>query len=133
VGVCDTPEEFYQIVTDFAAGLGLDTSPGGLGNARDWIQIHQGKGNGYATSSPEELAFLYQVSSSTGVILDPVYSGKGLFYFYEYLRTSPERFQKGDKILFVHTGGLYGLYASEGQLLPLLPAGLVQSLRVGQP
>jgi D-cysteine desulfhydrase len=133
-GVCDSPDEFYQIISDLAEGLGLDTSsPGTLGNAREWIQIHQGKGNGYAISTPEELEFLYQVSSSSGVILDPVYSGKGLFYFCEYLRASPERFRKGDKVLFVHTGGLYGLYANEGQLLPLLPTDFVQPLRVEQP
>lgn len=73
-------------------------------------------------STPEELDFLYHISSTTGIILDPVYSGKGLYYFYQYLRATPEVINPNDRILFVHTGGLYGLYAQEDQLLPLMPS-----------
>jgi D-cysteine desulfhydrase len=125
VGVCDSPEEFYGIIAELAVGLGLD---GSIGTPRDWVQIHQGKGCGYALSTAEELSFLYQLSSSSGVILDPVYSGKGLFYFLEHVRATPESFPRGVRVLFIHTGGLYGLYANEAELLPLLPLGQVKPL-----
>jgi D-cysteine desulfhydrase len=139
VGVCDTPDEFYATIAEIAVGLGLELassasggalpiSPKAVGDPREWIQIHQGKGCGYALSTTEELSFLYELSSSSGVILDPVYSGKGLFYFLEHVKTVPESFPRGVRVLFVHTGGLYGLYANEAQLLPLLPVNQVKPL-----
>ena len=33
---------------------------------------------GYSLSTPEELAFVSTVAKTTGVILDPVYTGKGV-------------------------------------------------------
>lgn len=131
--MCDTPEEFYHIITDLATGFGLDITSDNsiLANPQSWIHIHQGRGNGYAISTPEELDFLYHISSTTGIILDPVYSGKGLYYFYQYLRGTPGAIQPNDRILFVHTGGLYGLYAQEEQLLPVIPSTeYVKSMKI---
>ena len=102
--------------------MGLDISSNGIGNPTEWIHLHQGKGNGYAISTEEELQFLYNVSSTSGIILDPVYSGKALYYFYEIAKSSPELFKRDDKVLFIHTGGLFGLYSVEQQLLPILPS-----------
>lgn len=101
--------------------MGLDISSNGIGNPTEWIHLHQGKGNGYAVSTNEELQFLYNVSSTSGIILDSVYSGKAFYYFYQIVKNSPEIFKRGDKVLFIHTGGLFGLYGVEQQLRSLLP------------
>jgi len=60
------------------------------------------KGPAYAVPSPEQIAFIRQVARATGLILDPVYSGKAL-YGLAHLRHKPAR------TLFIHTGGLPGL------------------------
>ena len=49
------------------------------------------------------LDFLISVSSSTGIMLDPVYTGKAARGLVKELQNSPEKF-KGDRILFLHTG-----------------------------
>jgi D-cysteine desulfhydrase len=58
------------------------------------------------------------VARRTGVVLDPVYSGKAALGMLEDVR------RRGYKrVLFFHTGGLLGLYAKEAQLAPLLQGG----------
>ena len=47
--------------------------------------------------------FIADVARKTGIILDPVYSGKAAFHLVKCLNTKPEIF-KGKKIVFVHTG-----------------------------
>jgi hypothetical protein len=42
---------------------------------------------------------------ATGVLLDPVYSGKALHALLTDMQAAPEQWQ-GKKVLFVHTGGL---------------------------
>jgi len=60
------------------------------------------KGPAYAVPSSEQIAFIRQVARNTGLILDPVYSGKALYGLVQ-LRHKPAR------TLFIHTGGLPGL------------------------
>lgn len=43
------------------------------------------------------------MSRSTGIILDPCYSGKGANGLVQELSSNPDRFQ-GNRILFIHTG-----------------------------
>jgi 1-aminocyclopropane-1-carboxylate deaminase/D-cysteine desulfhydrase-like pyridoxal-dependent ACC family enzyme len=46
-----------------------------------------------------------EVALATGVLLDPVYSGKALHALLSDMRAAPEQWS-GKKVLFVHTGGL---------------------------
>lgn len=48
---------------------------------------------------------LQEVALATGVLLDPVYSGKALHSLLAGMRAQPQQWQ-GKKVLFVHTGGL---------------------------
>ena len=67
-------------------------------------------------SSEDELRFLRRVAKSTGVLLDPVYSGKAAFAMTRMLREEPWRF-KGKTILFVHTGGQLGAFAKASEIM----------------
>ena len=127
--MCDSPDEFYEIVRQKAECLGLHDSTQNLSGGqpplheevRAWLNIYDGQGLGYGICTQEELEFLYEVSSQTGISLDPVYSGKAFFTFCTRLmKDMPEVFKPGDKVLFVHTGGSMGSYAKEAQLLPLV-------------
>eukprot|EP01034_Spumella_vulgaris_P030860 gene30859-38142_t len=134
VGVCDTPDEFYRHIEEVGAELGVDATR--LRNMRDWCRIYQGQGTGYARSTNEELSFLVEVGARTGILLDPVYSGKALYHFVNHVVKADETssvFQPGQKVLFIHTGGTFGLYDKESQLLPLLPAKQVIRMQVHMP
>jgi D-cysteine desulfhydrase len=65
-------------------------------------------GEGYAKSKKEELDLIKSVAQNTGIILDPVYTGKAMYGLLDQL--NKETFSKGDKILFLHTGGGFGLF-----------------------
>jgi D-cysteine desulfhydrase len=73
------------------------------------IQIIDGYvGKGYGKSRPEEIAFMKEVGQSEGIILDPVYTGKAMFGLADQVKK--RKFKKGQKILFLHTGGIFGLF-----------------------
>lgn len=63
------------------------------------------KGPAYAVSTAEQRRFMVQVARASGLVLDPVYTGKALFGL-SRLADKPQR------VLFIHTGGLPGLLAS---------------------
>ena len=72
----------------------------------DEIQVVEGyKGRGYGLSTAEEAADIASVARASGLILDPVYTGKA----FRALLHEPERF--GPRPLFIHTGGIFGLLA----------------------
>ncbi len=66
-------------------------------------------GRGYALNQPEELRFIAELAALEGVILDPVYTGKAFRGLVEEIKKG--RFAKDEKILFIHTGGLYGAFS----------------------
>jgi D-cysteine desulfhydrase len=73
------------------------------------IQIIDGYvGEGYAKSRNEELDLIRTFAENTGIILDPVYTGKAIYGLFEEIRKG--RFASKDKILFLHSGGGFGLF-----------------------
>ena len=62
---------------------------------------------GYAKTDEALISFIKNFTSSTGILIDPVYTGKMLFAIYD--RAAKSYFKPGDKILAVHTGGIWGL------------------------
>lgn len=62
------------------------------------------KGPAYAVASDEQRRFIVEVARRSGLVLDPVYTGKALFALSQ-LEPKPRR------VLFLHTGGLPGLLA----------------------
>uniref|UniRef100_A0A7S1CYU7 Tryptophan synthase beta chain-like PALP domain-containing protein n=1 Tax=Cyclophora tenuis TaxID=216820 RepID=A0A7S1CYU7_CYCTE len=111
VGVCDDPDYFYDYVAGIAEEMGLESDEGGtLDFIQQHMTAHQGKGLGYASSTPEELEFVSQFSLETGIALDPVYSGKALFHFVTKVLTANPDDYRGKNILFWHTGGALGMY-----------------------
>lgn len=129
IGVCDNPDYFYRHLEDVVDDLCISREI--FGNPRDWIDVYNGQGIGYSKSTQQELEFIAKVAQNTGILLDPVYSGKALYHFIQNIvNTHSEKFQKHDKILFIHTGGVFGLYDKAKQLLPLLPSDRVTKMKV---
>ena len=80
------------------------------------MAVHQGKGRGYAASAPEELEFVARFAQETGIVLDPVYSGKALYHFINHVLEEDIESFRGKNILFWHTGGALGLYEKTSSL-----------------
>lgn len=60
---------------------------------------------GYAKTQPELIQFILDFTSSTGIMLDPVYTGKMMFAIFDQAKNN--HFLRGDKILAIHTGGCW--------------------------
>ena len=107
--VCDDESYFKNviggIVKEFASTFGGITDPA----AAKLSIVDRYKGVGYAQSTAEELAFIREVATAEGILLDPVYSGKAMFGVKKELAAG-KTFRKGAPICFVHTGGIYGLF-----------------------
>ena len=71
-------------------------------------------GAGYAKSRPEELVTIRDVCRSDGIVLDPVYTGKAFHGVVTELKKDPKRF--GSAVVFIHTGGMFGLFPVWEQL-----------------
>lgn len=77
--------------------------------------IHDYLGEGYGIASDEVKAFIKYAAKRAGIVLDPVYTGKGLFGVYsEIEKKNP--LLKGN-VLFIHTGGQFGLFPSRAKFL----------------
>lgn len=112
----------YEIIEEccryLSHGLSAEITPQSLGiTPESLLIIDAHRGAGYAQNTPEDYAFIRQFAQMEGIFLDPVYTGKamkGLFAEVEAAEAgNPSgigdwRFYK--EILFLHTGGLYGLF-----------------------
>jgi D-cysteine desulfhydrase len=108
INVKDTAEIFvdriYNLIKDTKKKFHLDITL-----RKEEIRIIDGYvGIGYAKSRKEELDLIKTVAENTGIILDPVYTGKAMYGLLEEIRK--DRFSPRDKILFLHTGGGFGLF-----------------------
>ncbi|SNY25121.1 1-aminocyclopropane-1-carboxylate deaminase [Pseudomonas sp. LAMO17WK12:I6] len=61
---------------------------------------------GFAKVDPVLLEFIDKTEQSSGVPLEPLYTGKALLMLKEQIEAG--RFEPGTRLIFVHTGGLQG-------------------------
>ena len=66
-------------------------------------------GAGYALPTPGMIEAVRLLASTEGILLDPTYTGKAMAGLIDLVRKG--RWRKGDRVLFLHTGGTPGLYA----------------------
>ncbi|HET9621751.1 MAG TPA: D-cysteine desulfhydrase family protein [Kofleriaceae bacterium] len=109
INVCDDRAYFVDAITRICGEmearwqLGVNVSEADI----DIVDGHVGRG--YARSRPEELATIRDVCRTDGVVLDPVYTGKAFHGMLAEIARDPRRF--GSAVAFLHTGGVYGLFA----------------------
>jgi L-cysteate sulfo-lyase len=65
-------------------------------------------GPGYGQPSPGMVEAVRLAAECEGLFLDPVYTGKGFAGLIQRIREG--RYRKDDSVVFVHTGGLPGLF-----------------------
>ena len=62
---------------------------------------------GYGKADAELIAFIKEFVAATGIVIEPVYTGKMMYALYDLI--SKGHFEPGSKILAIHSGGIWGL------------------------
>lgn len=73
----------------------------------NWKLITDYHFGGYAKINAELISFINRFKKEQGIPLDPVYTGKMMFGVFDLINKC--FFEKGTKILAIHTGGLQGI------------------------
>lgn len=77
-------------------------------------------GDGYGVPTPGMVEAVTMLARLEGILLDPVYSGKGMAGLIDLCRKGV--FKKGQNIVFLHTGGAVGLYGYTHAFKDLQPS-----------
>jgi D-cysteine desulfhydrase len=73
-------------------------------------------GAGYARASAAVFATIRRVAQAEGLVLDPVYTGKAFHGMLD--QYAQGCFNDSEDIVFVHTGGVFGLFPQRDQIFP---------------
>lgn len=77
-------------------------------SACDNFEFHQDYHfGGYAKTDEKLLTFIKSFCAETGILIDPVYTGKMFYALYDLI--AKDYFEVGSKLLAIHTGGLAGI------------------------
>jgi D-cysteine desulfhydrase len=126
--VCDDREYFRKTIARIAIesrgympslpeiafvepGSGAAVAPDGAARV---VVDDRAKGPAYASMTDEQKRFVVRVARATGLVLDPVYTGKALFGVAKAVERG--EIKPGARVLFLHTGGLPGLLAQGEEL-----------------
>lgn len=111
VNVCDSAEYFQKrvgkLVEDTAREFNLKSK------SREFQVLDGHFGAGYSIASDDDLRFYAKLARQEGILLDPTYSGKAFRGMLAEIKKSPERC--GKKVLFLHSGGIFGTFAYREQ------------------
>jgi D-cysteine desulfhydrase len=107
--VCNDAATFVAIIQRIVSQASHLRPP--PGPVADLFVHDEWRGPAYGVPSEEQRAFILEVARRSGLVLDPVYTGKALFGL---SRLAP----KPRRALFIHTGGLPGLLAEADMMLP---------------
>ncbi|MCU0952845.1 MAG: pyridoxal-phosphate dependent enzyme, partial [Burkholderiaceae bacterium] len=104
VGKGPQEEKVYKLACETAELLGV---PGAV---RREAVVANGDyvGPGYGLPTAAMIEAVRLVARTEGILLDPVYSGKGMAGLIDLIRKG--EFRRGQNIVFLHTGGAVGLY-----------------------
>ncbi len=70
---------------------------------------------GYGKVDKQLIEFVKQFVASTGVLIEPVYTGKMLYALYNL--ATKKYFKPGSRILAIHTGGIWGLLGMKDKFI----------------
>lgn len=97
-------ESVFNLAVKTAEKLGC---PGIVARA-DVVADSSYVGEGYGIPRADTIEAIRMFAELEGILLDPVYSGKGAAGLIDYCRKG--RFTKGQRVVFLHTGGSAALF-----------------------
>jgi D-cysteine desulfhydrase len=111
MNVCDSAEYFQKrvgkLVEDTAREYRLKST------SRQFHVLDGHFGTGYSIATDDDLRFYARLAQMDGILLDPTYTGKAFQGMLAEIKKMPEQF--GEKILFLHSGGIFGTFAYREQ------------------
>ncbi len=113
MAVCDSEAYFNnkvkEDITEWQQLFGSNGASGGdVLNRVATNTIDAYIGPGYAKGYPELFECIQWLGQLEGVVLDPVYTGKAFYGMVQEIKSG--RFRDMSNIVFVHTGGIYGVF-----------------------
>lgn len=114
VAVCDDEAYFqHKVRSDlhdwqrrYASALDIEQLP---------IHVIDGYvGPGYAKATADVFATIKRVANTEGIVLDPVYTGKAFHAM--LIEIEKGHLCEGEDIVFIHTGGVFGLFPQRDQI-----------------
>ena len=97
-------ENVYNLAVKTAEKIGA----AGCVSREDVVADTNYVGEGYGIPRADTLEAIRMFAQYEAILLDPVYSGKGAAGLIDYCRKG--RFKKGERVVFLHTGGSAGLF-----------------------
>ena len=70
---------------------------------------------GYGKVADELIGFVKLFVASTGILIEPIYTGKMLYALYDL--AEKKHFAPGSRILVIHTGGIWGLLGMKDKFI----------------
>ena len=111
VNVLYPKDEIRNKILNLAEGCVLDYNLNSRINKNNLIILNGFSKEGYKNISGDKLRLIKKFAQSTGIVLDPAYTGKAFKAFYMNFLASKM------KIIFLHTGGLFGVFGKRGKYL----------------
>jgi len=112
--VCDDVDYFNtKVLNDINAWSKANKHPI---NANELVIETNGqyRGPSYAVAQPEVYRLINWLAATEGFILDHCYTGKAFYGMLEDIKRG--RFNADDNLVFIHTGGLFGLLSQQNIL-----------------
>ena len=113
VNVLYSKEEIRKKILQLAEGCILDYKLNCKINPDNLVILDGYSKEGYKNITQSKIKLIKKFATETGILFDPAYTGKTFTAYYEnYLKPG-----KGNKNIFVHTGGLFGVFGRTGDYL----------------
>lgn len=111
------PPQIHAMALEAASMLGatIEIAEDEIVNLTDYV------GESYGIPSSDGLAAMALAARYEGLLLDPVYTAKGFAGLVDHARRGV--IGRGDRVVFVHTGGIPGVFAYADSVLANLGAG----------
>jgi len=116
INVCQTPQHFKEKIhaicleANSRLNLGLSVEKGEIEVVGGYV------GDGYARPYPQVIKLIRRMARTEGIILDPVYTGKAMHGLLDLV--SSGKIPKKSRVLFIHTGGIFSLFAYTKHIFP---------------
>lgn len=105
-------EKIIQLVEDSIEDYQLKVDV----NYKNLIILDGYSKEGYKNIEKGKLKIIMEFYKTTGILLDPTYTGKAFYAYYkEFLKG-----RKSSNIMFLHTGGLFGVFSKRKNYLEVL-------------
>ncbi|MHB8580626.1 MAG: 1-aminocyclopropane-1-carboxylate deaminase/D-cysteine desulfhydrase [Ignavibacteriaceae bacterium] len=115
VNVLYSKEKIKKRIIDLAEGCILDYKLPCKVRENNLEIVDGYSTEGYKNITDDKLTLIKKFASESGIIFDPAYTGKAFSAYYENVLTK----NSGKKILFLHTGGIFGVFGKRRKYLSI--------------